>query len=75
MPVRIHYVRTELSEGEVEVLPQVDAYEIMSDGTIQLLEYMDEGTVETEGGRLARAIGYVHPDRWQSIITLDEVNR
>lgn len=66
MAARIRYARTELSEGVVETLADVDKFEVSDDNTLVL-----KG-INPDTGKY-RVIGFVHPNRWESILLLDTV--
>lgn len=63
MSVRVRYTRTELSEGVVETLA-ADKFVVLGDNTIELREI-------TESGKY-RVVGYIHPNRWESILLVDD---
>lgn len=67
MAVRIRYVRTELSEGVVETLYDVDKFEISDDNTLVLK------AVNPESGKY-RTVGFVHPQRWESVVLVENEN-
>lgn len=65
MAVRIRYARTELSEGVVEVLHEVDKFSIHEDNSVELRGFNPDTNKY-------RIIGWIHPMRWESIVILDE---
>lgn len=64
MGVRVRYTRTELSEGVVETFSNADRFVVHDNNTIELRQ-------ATESGKY-RVMGYIHPDRWESVLIVDE---
>ena len=62
--LRIRYARTELSEGIVEDL-DADKFVVHEDNTLELRR------INPKTGRY-RVVGMVHPDRWESIMLVEE---
>lgn len=65
MSVRIRYSPTELSEGVVEVLDNVDAFVVLDDNTLELRQYTTD--------KKYRVVGFVHPSRWVSVVHATKV--
>lgn len=64
MGVRVRYVRTELSEGIVEVIGNVDYFVVLDDNTVELRK-------RTPNNKY-KVTGYIHPARWESIVVTDD---
>lgn len=70
MTVRIRYAGTELCpEGVVEIVHEANGYVVEDDNTLVLKQqWWDE---DDERNR-RRTVGTVHPDRWQSVVNVDD---
>lgn len=64
MSVRVRYAPTELSEGVVEVLHDVDAFVVLDDNTVELRRYTSPGKY--------KVVGFINPERWASIVDVVE---
>jgi len=62
--VRVRYVPTELSEGVVEILHDVDSFVVLDDNTVELRRYTSE--------RKYKVVGFLNPTRWASIVDVYE---
>jgi hypothetical protein len=62
MAIRIRYTPTELSEGAVEVLRDVDYFVIQDDNTLELRRSTRQGKY--------RVVGFVHSSRWMSVVSV-----
>lgn len=65
MAVRIRYLRTELSEGIVETLHEVDKFTVQDDNSVELRSFNEET-------QKYKVVGYIHPDRWESIMLVED---
>lgn len=70
MTVRVRYTGTELCpEGVVEVVHEANGYVVEDDHRLLLKQ---EWYDEEQGKNRRRTVGNVHPDRWQSVVNVDD---
>jgi len=71
MAVRIRYRANELSEGIVEEIHEANAFHVHEDNTLELRETSTVKDNEGKRRTRTRVVGEVHPDRWDSIVLLE----
>jgi len=63
MPVLVRYHKTELEmEADYETFTNADAFAVHGDHTLELL-------------RNSEVIGFVHPERWDSVYTTEDADK